>query len=145
VRPSLVTFEFVRGASPEIGFPWNLLGYPAAAIWVRSITIITGIYGLSFLVAASMHSSHGRARRTDYDSHAAHLCSGRDGNSVERRAGWTRLVPQPPLSFARAVQLNFPEVESYPRIGSRHTRRISTKSHESALPLRENARPSGVA
>jgi apolipoprotein N-acyltransferase len=26
-----VTFEFVRARLPEISFPWNLLGYPAAA------------------------------------------------------------------------------------------------------------------
>src|SRR6266852_543853 len=48
-----VTFEFVRAHLPEISFPWNLLGYPAAAnLGLVQITSITGIYGLSFLVAA---------------------------------------------------------------------------------------------
>src|SRR5467141_2737540 len=47
-----VTFEFVRAHLPEISFPWNLLGYPAAAnAGFVQITTITGIYGLSFLVA----------------------------------------------------------------------------------------------
>ena len=35
------------------GFPWNLLGYPAAAnLALLQITTVAGIYGLSFLVAA---------------------------------------------------------------------------------------------
>src|SRR3989442_7428486 len=47
-----VTFEFVRAHLPEISFPWNLLGYPASAnLGLLQITTITGIYGLSFLVA----------------------------------------------------------------------------------------------
>src|SRR6266849_4453702 len=47
-----VTFEFIRAQSPEISFPWNLLGYPAAAnLGLVQLTTITGIYGLSFLVA----------------------------------------------------------------------------------------------
>src|SRR5438270_10851892 len=47
-----VTFEFVRAHLPEISFPWNLLGYPAAAnLGLVQLTTITGIYGLSFLVA----------------------------------------------------------------------------------------------
>src|SRR6267378_4207789 len=47
-----VTFEFVRAQTPEISFPWNLLGYPAAAnLGLVQLTTITGIYGLSFLVA----------------------------------------------------------------------------------------------
>src|SRR5713101_2283116 len=48
-----VTFEFVRAHLPEISFPWNLLGYPAAAnLGLVQLTTITGIYGLSFLVMA---------------------------------------------------------------------------------------------
>src|SRR5438093_6548568 len=46
-----VTFAFVRAHLPEISFPWNLLGYPAAAnLGLVQLTTITGIYGLSFLV-----------------------------------------------------------------------------------------------
>jgi apolipoprotein N-acyltransferase len=48
-----VTFEFVRGHLPEISFPWNLLGYPASAnLAFLQLTTISGIWGLSFLVAA---------------------------------------------------------------------------------------------
>src|SRR6202047_1590154 len=48
-----VTFEFVRARLPEISFPWNLLGYPAAAnLGLIQLTSVTGICGLSFLVAA---------------------------------------------------------------------------------------------
>src|SRR5215813_7169864 len=48
-----VSFEFVRAHLPEISFPWNLLGYPAAAnLGLLQMTTVTGIYGLSFLVAA---------------------------------------------------------------------------------------------
>jgi len=48
-----VTFEFIRAHLPEISFPWNLLGYPASgAAALLQVTTITGIYGLSFLVAA---------------------------------------------------------------------------------------------
>src|SRR5216683_2895298 len=47
-----VTFEFVRAHLPEISFPWNLLGYPAAAnLALVQLATITGIYGLSFVVA----------------------------------------------------------------------------------------------
>src|SRR5215467_15133256 len=47
-----VTFEFVRAHLPEISFPWNLLGYPASAnLGLLQITMLTGIYGLSFLAA----------------------------------------------------------------------------------------------
>ncbi len=48
-----VTFEFARAHLPEISFPWNFLGYPAAAnLGIAQITSVTGIYGISFLVAA---------------------------------------------------------------------------------------------
>src|SRR2546430_14131198 len=48
-----VTFEFARAHLPEIGFPWNLLGYPASAnLGLLQLATITGIYGLSFLAAS---------------------------------------------------------------------------------------------
>src|SRR5437016_6339081 len=47
-----VTFEFARAHLPEIGFPWNLLGYPATAnLGLVQLATIAGIYGLSFLAA----------------------------------------------------------------------------------------------
>src|SRR6266480_4388805 len=48
-----VTFEFIRAHLPEISFPWNLLGYPAGTnLAMVQLTTVTGIYGLSFVVAA---------------------------------------------------------------------------------------------
>ena len=48
-----VSLNLCARGSPEISFPWNLLGYPAAAnLGVAQITTVTGIYGVSFLVAA---------------------------------------------------------------------------------------------
>ncbi|MGB6431579.1 MAG: apolipoprotein N-acyltransferase [Candidatus Acidiferrales bacterium] len=54
VAPFLwVTTEYLFDRFPNIGFPWNLLGYAAArSLALVQITTITGIYGLSLLVAA---------------------------------------------------------------------------------------------
>lgn len=48
-----ISTEVLRAYLPEISFPWGLLGYPAAEnpAFVQ-LTTVTGIYGLSFLVAA---------------------------------------------------------------------------------------------
>src|SRR5258708_4298088 len=47
-----VTAEFALAHLPEISFPWNLLGYSASANpALLQITTLTGIYGLSFLMA----------------------------------------------------------------------------------------------
>ncbi len=48
-----VALEFGTMHMPAIGFPWNLLGYVAARnLAFVQVTAITGIFGLSFLVAA---------------------------------------------------------------------------------------------
>jgi apolipoprotein N-acyltransferase len=49
----LVTTEFAFMHFPAIGFPWNLLGYVAAGnlVFVQ-LTAVTGIFGLSLLVAS---------------------------------------------------------------------------------------------
>src|SRR3977135_1457642 len=48
-----VSMEFLLLHLPHIGFPWNLLGYTAAGnLAFVQLTAITGIFGLSFLVAA---------------------------------------------------------------------------------------------
>ncbi len=112
-----VTFEFIRAQSPEISFPWNLLGYPAAAnLGLVQLTTIAGIYGLSFLVAgfnallawtSASNALTTRGRITFAAAATAILL-------ISALAG-PRLVPQTHAQhFARAVQLNFPEVESYP-------------------------------
>ena len=53
VAPCLwVTLEFARTHLPIIGFPWNLAGYAASgSLGLLQFASVTGIYGLSFLVA----------------------------------------------------------------------------------------------
>jgi len=111
-----VTFEFIRAHLPEISFPWNLLGYPASAnLGLLQLTTITGIYGLSFLVAAFnallawavASSSSLRKRFITVAITTAIL--------MAVYVFGPRFVSQDqPHHFARAAQLNFPEVESYP-------------------------------
>src|SRR6266852_1344671 len=112
-----VTFEFIRAYLPEISFPWNLLGYPAAAnLCLVQLTTITGIYGLSFLVAgfnallswtiASNTLTLGRRIACGVAATAILLSAALAG---------PRLAPQAQAHhFARAVQLNFPESQAYP-------------------------------
>jgi apolipoprotein N-acyltransferase len=54
VAPFLwICTETLRAYLPEISFPWGLLGYPAAENpALVQLTTFTGIYGVSFLVAA---------------------------------------------------------------------------------------------
>jgi apolipoprotein N-acyltransferase len=48
-----VTLEFARTHLPIIGFPWNLSGYAASGnLALVQLTSLTGIYGLTFLIAA---------------------------------------------------------------------------------------------
>ena len=112
-----VTFEFIRAHLPEISFPWNLLGYPAAAnLGLVQITALTGIYGLSFLVAgfnallawAVAAVTISLKRRITVAAAATALLL------IISLAG-PKLVPQAQAHhFARAVQLNFPEASFYP-------------------------------
>ncbi len=47
-----VALELARARMPDIGFPWNLLGYSAAGnLALVQLISVTGIYGLSFLLA----------------------------------------------------------------------------------------------
>jgi apolipoprotein N-acyltransferase len=47
-----ISTEVLRAYLPEISFPWGLLGYPAAGNpALVQLTTVTGIYGISFLVA----------------------------------------------------------------------------------------------
>jgi apolipoprotein N-acyltransferase len=111
-----ITFEFVRTRLPEISFPWNLLGYPAAAnLGFAQITTITGIYGVSFLVAAfnsllafcDLSPSLGARRRLSFLGATAAFV-------VVMLLLTPRLVPHVQANHsARAVQLNFPEAPEY--------------------------------
>jgi apolipoprotein N-acyltransferase len=111
-----VALEFVRAHLPEIGFPWNLLGYPAAAnLGFVQLTTVTGIYGLSFVVAAfngllawSDAGPAARPRRKLGALAAAAACI------IAAMLIAPRLVSRPQANHsARAVQLNFPEEPAY--------------------------------
>jgi apolipoprotein N-acyltransferase len=113
----IVALEFARTNLPYIGFPWNLLGYPAAVNFsLLQVTAWTGIWGLSLLVA-------GYNALIAWALLAPPIC---------RRRAWQMLgaltlalvliiplgallVPKAEAHHtARLVQLNFPEAQSYP-------------------------------
>src|SRR6266478_2479378 len=106
-----VTFEFIRAHLPEISFPWNLLGYPAAAnLGLVQLTTITGIYGLSFLVAGFNALLSWVSASNKLTLRRRIACTAAV-TGILLIASWLapRLVPQQQAHhFARAVQLNFP-------------------------------------
>ncbi len=112
-----VAWEFARAHLPEIGFPWNLLGYPASSnLALLQITKITGIYGLSFLVAAFnallAWTSVAPVRNTN--RRALPLAVAAALILLSAFAGPRFVPPAPAHHYARAVQVNFPEAMEYP-------------------------------
>ena len=133
-----VTFEFARAHLPEIGFPWNLLGYPASAnLGLLQLTSVTGIWGLSFLVAAfnsllawaDTGSLRAPVQRVGILAAAAAVI-------VLISLAGPRLVPQISAQhYARAVQTNFPESPEYPPDWFQtHTRDLDEIEHLSLQP-----------
>jgi len=112
-----VTFEFVRAHLPEISFPWNLLGYPASTnLGLLQITTLTGIYGLSFFVAAfnSLLAWVVVSRKMALKQRIV-IGGAAAVTLVIAMLTGPHLVPEVNARhFARAVQLNFPEVPEYP-------------------------------
>jgi apolipoprotein N-acyltransferase len=112
-----VTFEFVRAHLPEISFPWNLLGYPASAnLGLLQITALTGIYGLSFL-AAGFNALLAWIVVSRKVALKQRIVIGGASAAIVVIVMLTapHLVPEAKARhFARAVQLNFPEVPEYP-------------------------------
>ena len=112
-----VTSEFARAHLPEIGFPWNLLGYSAAAnSALLQVATFTGIYGLSFVMAAfnSLLAWADAAKTISLKKRLGVIVSAVAVILCTMFVG-TRFVPEAKAThFARAVQPNFPEVDSYP-------------------------------
>jgi apolipoprotein N-acyltransferase len=113
----LVALEFARTNLPYIGFPWNLLGYPAAVnLSLLQLTAWTGIWGLSLLVAGynallawALLAPPGSKRRAWQSLGAVTLAF------VLVIPFGELLVPKAEAHHtARLVQLNFPEAQSYP-------------------------------
>ena len=111
-----VAFEFIRAHLPEISFPWNLLGYPAAAnMALVQLTAVTGIYGLSFVVAAfnALIAWADVAKAPSMKEKLGILGLTTAAILLVMIVG-EQLVPNAAANHsARAVQPNFPEVESY--------------------------------
>jgi apolipoprotein N-acyltransferase len=109
-----VTLEFARTHLPYIGFPWNLTGYAArGSLALLQLTTITGIYGLTFLIAAygalaayAMMAGTNRAWKILLVTTAVLALIA---------VGGSYLVPRAEARFtAHLVQTNFPQSEHYP-------------------------------
>lgn len=123
VRPELacglapflwVTLEFVRTHLPIVGFPWNLTGYAATeSLALLQIVSVTGIFGLSFLIAAyssllayAILVRRQRVWQVTLIVTAALILVGWGGGY---------LVPTAEAHHvAHLVQTNFPQSEEYP-------------------------------
>jgi apolipoprotein N-acyltransferase len=109
-----VALEFARGHLPIIGFPWNLIGYAASGnpAFVQ-LTAVTGIYGLSYVVAAygclvacAVLAGRQRVWKMLIATTAALFLIG---------IGGRYFVPaQNPRFVAHLVQTNFAQSYSYP-------------------------------
>jgi apolipoprotein N-acyltransferase len=111
-----VTFEFIRAHLPEISFPWNLLGYPASSnLALLQITTVTGIDGLSFLVAAfNALLAWADIGPTPAPKQRLFVLGGTVLAIVAVMFGGQRLVPKVSAHhYARAVQTDFPELDTY--------------------------------
>lgn len=109
-----VTLEFARTHLPIIGFPWNLTGYAAGGnLALLQLTPITGIYGLTFLIAgygsllayALMRKSQRVWKSTLVVTALLVIIAAVGGFLVPKAM---------PDHVARLVQTNFPQSEHYP-------------------------------
>jgi len=109
-----VTLEFLRTHLPYIGFPWNLTGYAAVGdLALLQIAPLTGIYGLSFVIAAfsslvafAILTKERRAWLVTAVATVILIVVAFAGN---------HFVPAAvPHHVAHLVQTNFPQSESYP-------------------------------
>ncbi len=109
-----VTLEFARTHLPYIGFPWNLAGYAASDnLALVQLTTLTGIFGLSFLVAAygsflayAILAANQRIWKTELAITAALILIGVSGVYFVPHAA--------PHHIAHLVQTDFPQSDSYP-------------------------------
>ena len=113
-----VTLEFARTHLPIIGFPWNLTGYAASNnLAFLQITAVTGIFGLSFLIAAfnSLLAAAIYFRNTPRARRVLTATAITTLALILIALAGPRLVPTPtPRYVAHLVQTNFPQSEHYP-------------------------------
>jgi len=109
-----VAVEFLRTHLPIIGFPWNLTGYAASGnLALVQFTAVTGIYGLSFVVAgygALLAYAILVGRQRSWKAVIAAT-----GVLILIAFGGGYFVPQARARFvAHLVQTNFPQSYEYP-------------------------------
>ncbi len=137
--------EVARTYLPEISFPWALLGYPAAGnAALVQLTTVTGIYGVSFVVAAfntllvwSDFADTPAEKRRRWGRVAAVA-------AMLLLVAWIgpRFVPHAEAHhLARIVQPNFPENVEY--VGDWYADHKADMEELSRLSLRPS--PSGQA
>ena len=109
-----VTLDYARTKLPIIGFPWSIIGYAASVnLSLVQLTTVTGIYGLSFVVAsyASLlaYAILAGAQRVWKIFLVATAVL------ILIVIGGKYFVPSPaPRFVAHLVQTNFPQSEEYP-------------------------------
>jgi apolipoprotein N-acyltransferase len=109
-----VTLEYARTYLILGGFPWNLTGYAAtASLGMMQLAAITGIYGLSFLIAAwsslivyAIFTGRQRVWKIAIIATGVLLVWGVSGKYFVPRAE--------PRFTAHLVQTNFPQSAEYP-------------------------------
>jgi apolipoprotein N-acyltransferase len=110
-----VALELARTHFPFIGFPWNLLGYSASNNpGLVQLTTLTGIYGLSFLVAG-VNSLCAWASETQSRSRAMLAVAAAYVFAVSANLAGVKFLPNAVATRAATlVQPNFPQVPRFP-------------------------------
>jgi apolipoprotein N-acyltransferase len=112
-----VTMEFAMMHLPAIGFPWNLLGYVAAGnlVFVQ-LTAITGIFGLSLVVASySALAAWVVLQMSQRKQAGMTMWIGANALLIVIAVAGPRYVPKAQADhIAHLVQTNFPVSNGYP-------------------------------
>ena len=112
-----VALEFATMHMPAIGFPWNLLGYVAAGnLALVQMTAITGIFGLSLLVAAyNGLAAWALLQFLQHKKTGLKLWAGATAALILIALVGPHFVPQASADhIAHLVQTNFPVSNGYP-------------------------------
>lgn len=112
-----VTMEFGIMHMPAIGFPWNLLGYAAAGnLAFVQLTAITGIFGLSLVVASyNALAAWSVLQITRRKQAPLKILIGVTAGLIAIGLAGPRFLPPSPADhMAHLVQTNFPVSNGYP-------------------------------
>jgi apolipoprotein N-acyltransferase len=109
-----VALEFARTHLPSHGFPWNLLGYAGARhLGLLQLASVTGIYGLSFVLAGV--NAFAAWLFLARPRHPWLVGSVTGGILLSAVLVGDQFVPQEaPDRVAALVQTNFPQAPEYP-------------------------------